>query len=79
MSRFGAHVNGRARTIYIGGENPANASSFTECYLGTAGEVPVHVPARLFKALNEVCPSGFASTVKTSGFQVVVPFAFHRG
>ena len=36
---FVAHVNGRARTIYIGAEEPANASSFTECHLGQAGEV----------------------------------------
>jgi NAD-dependent deacetylase len=36
---FVAHVNARARTIYVGPENPANASSFTECYLGKAGEV----------------------------------------
>ena len=26
-------------TIYVGPENPANASSFTECHLGNAGEV----------------------------------------
>jgi NAD-dependent deacetylase len=36
---FVAHVNGRARTIYIGAEEPANASSFTECHLGQAGEI----------------------------------------
>ena len=36
---FVAYVGGRARTIYVGPENPANASSFTECYLGKAGEV----------------------------------------
>jgi NAD-dependent deacetylase len=29
---FVAHVAGRARTIYVGPEEPANASSFTECY-----------------------------------------------
>jgi NAD-dependent deacetylase len=34
---FVAHVAGRARTIYVGPEEPANASSFTECYLGKAG------------------------------------------
>ena len=34
---FVAHVAGRARTIYVGAENPANASSFTECRLGKAG------------------------------------------
>ena len=36
---FVAHVAGRARTIYVEPEEPANASSFTECYLGKAGEV----------------------------------------
>jgi NAD-dependent deacetylase len=36
---FVAQVSGCARTIYMGPENPANASSFTECYLGKAGEV----------------------------------------
>jgi len=36
---FVAQVNGRARTIYVGPEEPANASSFTECHLGKAGEV----------------------------------------
>jgi NAD-dependent deacetylase len=36
---FVVHVAGRARTIYVGPEEPANLSSFTECYLGKAGEV----------------------------------------
>jgi NAD-dependent deacetylase len=36
---FVAHVGGRARTIYVGAEQPANASAFTECHLGKAGEV----------------------------------------
>ena len=36
---FVAHVGGRARTIYVGPENPANTSSFTECHLGKACEV----------------------------------------
>jgi len=36
---FAAHVSGRAQTIYVGPENPVNASSFTRCYLGKAGEV----------------------------------------
>lgn len=36
---FVAHVTGRARTIYVGPEEPANASAFTECHLGKAGEV----------------------------------------
>jgi NAD-dependent deacetylase len=36
---FVAHVRGRARTIYVGAEVPANASAFKECHLGNAGEV----------------------------------------
>jgi NAD-dependent deacetylase len=36
---FVASVRGRARTIYVGPENPANTASFTECHLGNAGEV----------------------------------------
>jgi len=36
---FVAQASGRARTIYVGPEIPANASSFTECDLGQAGEV----------------------------------------
>ncbi len=36
---FVAQVGGCARTIYVGPENPANASSFTGCYLGKAGEL----------------------------------------
>ncbi len=36
---FVAQVGGRARTIYVGAEGPANASAFTECHLGKAGEV----------------------------------------
>jgi NAD-dependent deacetylase len=36
---FVAQVRGRARTIYVGPEEPANRSSFTECHLGKAGEV----------------------------------------
>jgi len=35
---FVAHVAGRVRTIYLGPEEPANASSFAECHLGSAGE-----------------------------------------
>jgi NAD-dependent deacetylase len=35
---FVAHVGGRARTVYIGAEEPANASEFTECHLGKAGQ-----------------------------------------
>jgi NAD-dependent SIR2 family protein deacetylase len=36
---FVAQASGRARTIYVGPEIPANASSFTEYHLGKAGEV----------------------------------------
>jgi len=36
---FVAQVSGRARTIYVGPEAPANASSFRECHLGKAGEI----------------------------------------
>ena len=36
---FVAHVRGRAHTIYVGPEEPANSSAFTECHLGNAGEV----------------------------------------
>ena len=36
---FVARVAGRARTIYVGQEEPANASEFTECHLGKAGEI----------------------------------------
>ena len=36
---FVAHVSGRARTIYVGPEEPANASAFTQCHLGKAGEM----------------------------------------
>jgi NAD-dependent deacetylase len=36
---FVAHVRGRTRTIYVGPEEPSNRSSFTEVYLGKAGEL----------------------------------------
>jgi NAD-dependent deacetylase len=36
---FAAHVRGRAKAIYVGAEEPANASAFTECHLGKAGEL----------------------------------------
>jgi hypothetical protein len=32
-------VGGRARTIYVGAEEPANSDSFTDCHLGRAGEI----------------------------------------
>jgi NAD-dependent deacetylase len=35
---FVSQISGRAKTIYVGPEKPANALSFTECYLGKAGE-----------------------------------------
>jgi NAD-dependent deacetylase len=43
---FVAHVNGRAKTIYVGAEEPANASAFTECHLGNAGEVLPYILGR---------------------------------
>jgi NAD-dependent deacetylase len=36
---FVANVSGRARTEYVGPEEPANRNAFTECCLGKAGEV----------------------------------------
>ena len=36
---FVAHVQGRAETIYVGPEEPANASAFTQCHLAKAGEI----------------------------------------
>jgi len=36
---FVGHVRQRARTIYVGPEEPANGSAFTEYYVGKAGEV----------------------------------------
>ena len=36
---FVARVGGRARTVYVGAEEPANRYGFTECYLGKAGEL----------------------------------------
>ncbi len=36
---FVAHVQSRARTIYVGDEEPANSSAFTECHLRKAGEI----------------------------------------
>lgn len=36
---FAARVQGRARTIYVGPEEPMNRSAFSQCYLGKAGEV----------------------------------------
>ena len=36
---FAACVRKRARTIYVGPEQPANSILFTECHLGKAGEV----------------------------------------
>jgi len=35
---FVAHVRGRAKTIYVGPEEPANASAFTQCHLEKAGD-----------------------------------------
>jgi len=48
---FVAQVRGRARTIYVGPEEPANAFVFTECHWGKAGEV---LP-KLFSAAEANC------------------------
>jgi NAD-dependent deacetylase len=40
---FVAHVRGHARSVYVGPEAPANASSFSECHLGKAGEALPHL------------------------------------
>lgn len=47
---FVAQVAGRARTIYLGPEEPRNASSFAECHLGKAGEL-------LPGLLSRFCPA----------------------
>ena len=44
---FVRHVADRARTIYVGPEDPANRGLFAECHMGKAGEL---LP-RLFAAL----------------------------
>jgi NAD-dependent protein deacetylase/lipoamidase len=36
---FVAHVRHRARTVYVGPEEPSNRSSFSDVYLGKAGEL----------------------------------------
>jgi NAD-dependent deacetylase len=36
---FVARVRGRARTIYVGPEEPANNFAFSDCYWGKAGEL----------------------------------------
>jgi NAD-dependent protein deacetylase/lipoamidase len=36
---FVAHVQGRARTYYVGPELPANAFSFDQCFQGNAGKI----------------------------------------
>jgi NAD-dependent deacetylase len=36
---FVAHVRGRARTVYVGPEAPANRFAFSQCHLGKAGEL----------------------------------------
>ena len=36
---FVAHVRHRARTVYVGPEAPSNRSSFSDVYLGKAGEL----------------------------------------
>jgi len=34
---FASHARSRGRTFYVGPEEPANTSAFTECFLGKAG------------------------------------------
>jgi NAD-dependent deacetylase len=36
---FVSQVRGRARTVYVGAEAPANRLAFSECHLGKAGEM----------------------------------------
>ena len=36
---FVAHVRGRARTFYVGPEEPVNTFAFTQCFLGKSGDV----------------------------------------
>jgi NAD-dependent deacetylase len=36
---FAAHARVRARTFYVGPEEPANASAFSECFLGKSGDL----------------------------------------
>jgi len=50
---FVAQVKDRARTIYVGPEKPANASSFTECYLGKAEDIA----NRPLKAAGSLAPA----------------------
>jgi NAD-dependent deacetylase len=38
-ANFVAQARIRARTYYVGPEEPANASAFTECFLGKSGEL----------------------------------------
>jgi len=38
-ANFVAHARVRARTLYVGPEEPANASAFSECFLGTSGDL----------------------------------------
>jgi hypothetical protein len=38
-SRELQHVGGGARTIYVGAEEPTNASVFNQCHLQKAGEI----------------------------------------
>lgn len=40
---FVAHVHARAKTVYLGAEEPANRFAFDECYLGRAGELLPHL------------------------------------
>jgi NAD-dependent SIR2 family protein deacetylase len=48
---FAARVRGRARTIYVGPEQPVNGPAFTERHLGKSGEL---LPDLLTKSLAKL-------------------------
>jgi len=48
---FAAHVRGRARTVYVGPEQPVNQAAFTESHLGKSGEL---LPDLLAKSLAKL-------------------------
>jgi NAD-dependent deacetylase len=48
---FAAQVRGRARTIYVGPEEPVNQAAFTETHLGKSGEL---LPNLLSKSFAEL-------------------------
>jgi|SRR5579864_360737 len=50
---FVAHVRGRAGTIYVGPEEPANRKAFSECHLGKAGVVLPELLRTSFRSARE--------------------------